>query len=99
MIALAAGVAAAGAGFAQERPESILPPGFGDPAPPPPPAAAPAPAPAGSAMPRSPSPDLTRLEDIIAGSPATQEQPAAATFRPIEYPQDRRRDPALVGLL
>ncbi|MDQ3074176.1 MAG: hypothetical protein M3Q88_00990, partial [Pseudomonadota bacterium] len=34
-ILLAAGVA--GAALAQSRPESILPPGFGEPAPPPPP--------------------------------------------------------------
>lgn len=97
MIALAAGVAAAGAGFAQERPESILPPGFGDPVPPPP-AAAPQAAPTGSTAPRSPSPDLTRLEDSIARSILAEDQPAPVVILPIEYPQDRRRDPSQVGL-
>ena len=68
-ILLAASVA--GVAIAQSQPESILPPGFGDPAPPAPPStttpATPAPAPeAGPAAPRrAPSPDLSRIEDMI----------------------------------
>ncbi len=68
----------AGAAIAQSQPESILPPGFGDPpAPTPAPTPTPTPTTPNAATPgsgtetpdaaprRAPSPDLTRLEDII----------------------------------
>ena len=99
---LAAGVA--GAALAQETPESILPPGFGDPAPPAPqpqpqpgqPAQPGTRAPA-TAAPRSRGPDLTRIEDLIGEDldEAALEPPPP----PVEYPDDRRRDPSFVGVL
>lgn len=95
LIALAAG--AAGAALAQSEPESILPPGFGDPAAPPPPVAAPAPSFPGATPQRPRSPDLSRLEDLIASNELEEEAQVIAP--PIEYPDDRRRDPALAGVL
>lgn len=102
LIALAAG--AAGAALAQQKqPESILPPGFGEPAPPSP---APAPSPAvntiapAPAARSAPSPDLSRLEDIIASDTLDNgEQATAPVAPPIEYRDDRRRDPATAGVL
>ncbi len=102
-VLLAAGVA--GAAIAQSQPESILPPGFGDPAPPTPtpaPAspATPTPAPeAGATPPRAPSPDLSRIEDIIASAGLDEAGEPVAVAPPVEYRDDRRRDPALAGVI
>ena len=95
LVALAAG--AAGAAIAQSQPESILPPGFGQPATPPPPAATPTPAPRATPA-RPSSPDLSRIEDIIESAEG-EEQAQVRVAPPIEYPDDRRRDPALAGVL
>ena len=99
-VLLAASVA--GAAIAQSQPESILPPGFGDPLPPAPPATSPAaPSPAQGAEPaaprRAPSLDLSRLEDIIEGLDDAAEP--VEVVPPIEYRDDRRRDPALAGVI
>ena len=100
-ILLAASVA--GAALAQDTPESILPPGFGDPAPPPPvtPPAGPSAAPVtpGTAAPRAPgAPDLSRIEDIIAETLEAEAEPVEVE-PPVEYRDDRRRDPAMTGIL
>jgi len=102
-ILLAASVA--GAAMAQSQPELILPPGFGDPvAPAPPPPTTPAsPTPAPDASPdaprRAPSPDLSRLEDIIASEGLDSAAEPVEVVPPIEYPDARRRDPALAGVI
>jgi hypothetical protein len=88
-------------------PESILPPGFGEPAPAPAqpaptaPASPAAPSPATSATPapRAPrAPDLSRIEDIISSANLdAADMPQVAP--PVEYPDDRRRDPAMTGIV
>ena len=102
-ILLAASVA--GAALAQSSPESILPPGFGDPVPPTPaptpttpspqsPAATP-----GTTTPATPrAPDLSRIEDIIAETIEGEAEPVEVE-PPVEYRDDRRRDPAMAGIL
>ena len=101
-ILLAASVA--GAALAQSTPESILPPGFGDPVPP---APAPTPTPQspspdrplGAATPGTPrAPDLSRIEDIIAETLDGEIEPVEIE-PPVEYRDDRRRDPAMTGIL
>ena len=101
-ILLAASVA--GAALAQSSPESILPPGFGDPVPPTPapaPTTAPPPGPSatpGATVPGTPrAPDLSRIEDIITETLAEAEP--VEVEPPVEYPDDRRRDPAMTGVL
>ena len=89
---------AAGAALAQSQPESILPPGFGEQ----PASAQPATTAPGQAQPNAtarpaPSPNLSRLEDLIEREEEGAEAPTVAA--PIEYPSDRRRDPALVGVI
>ncbi len=108
-VLLAAGVA--GAALAQSRPESILPPGFGDPAPPPaaapskPPTASNPAAPAVPTAPGSATPrvtrtiDLSRAEDIITGDSLDPAGPPLVIEPPVEYPDASRRDPALAGVL
>jgi hypothetical protein len=101
---LAAGAAAAALAipaFSQETPESLLPPGFGDPAP----APTPAPAPAGSAVPRTiatPRPQslpglestpldtatIEELQDLLEDLPP-----------PIEIPEASRRPVDIAGPL
>jgi len=99
-ILLAASVA--GAALAQSTPESILPPGFGDPVPP---APAPAPAPTSPDTPTAPGtaaphgPDLSRIEDIIASETLDGEVVPVEVEPPVEYRDDRRRDPAMTGVL
>ena len=81
LILLAASVA--GAALAQDIPESILPPGFGDP-------------------PRSGSPgtpDLSRIEDIIISESLDGEVVPVEVEPPVEYRDDRRRDPAMTGVV
>jgi len=100
LIALAAG--AAGAALAQSQPESILPPGFGEPAPPPTltPAPSPSPSPSPGTEPERPrAPELSRLEDIIGDELLLSEEELEPPPPPVEYPDDRRRDPALVGAI
>ena len=100
--ALAVGVA--GVALAQSRPESILPPGFGEPPPPAPQQPAPqapgttAPAAPGPAEPR-PAPDLSRIADLISAAELDTAAAPVAVAPPVEYPTDRRRDPALAGVL
>jgi len=97
-ILLAASVA--GAALAQSTPESILPPGFGDPVPP-----APAPAPTSPDTPAAPGtvaprgPDLSRIEDIITSETLDGELVPVEVEAPVEYRDDRRRDPAMTGVL
>ncbi|MDQ3077513.1 MAG: hypothetical protein M3Q83_01570 [Pseudomonadota bacterium] len=98
LIALAA--TAGGAAIAQDQPESILPPGFGEPAaPPPPPVSAPAQQAPAPATTRPRSPDLSRLEDVIESETSGDEEGLVEIPPPIEYRDDRRRDPAMVGIL
>jgi len=94
LAALAAGVA--GAALAQDTPESILPPGFGEAPPAPPAAAAPVARPVAPA-PRPRGPDLSAIEDVITSE--LDAEPPEPPPPPVEYPDDRRRDPALVGVL
>jgi hypothetical protein len=98
-ILLAAGVA--GAAIAQSVPESILPPGFGDPVPPPPvnPPTTPTPTPQTSPSPPRPAPDLSRIEDIISSQNLDADAAPVEVLPPVEYPDDRRRDPAMTGIL
>jgi hypothetical protein len=109
-VLFAAGVA--GAALAQSSPESILPPGFGDPVPAP---TAPAPKPPTAATPASPattagptgdSPprvartiDLARAEDIISSDSLDPTAPPPVVEPPVEYPDDSRRDPSLAGVM
>ena len=93
LVALAAG--AAGAAIAQSQPESILPPGFGEA---PPPVPNPPPLPRTTPAVPAPAPDLSRIEDIIE-SVGSDEEARVRVAPPIEYPDDRRRDPALAGVL
>ncbi|MGI8932110.1 MAG: hypothetical protein ACR2FK_07020, partial [Sphingomicrobium sp.] len=102
----------AGAAIAQRQPESILPPGFGDPpAPTPAPTPTPTPTTPNAATPgsgtetdaaprRAPSPDLTRLEDIITSQGLDSAgEPVEAPPPPVEYRDDRRRDTAMAGVI
>ena len=82
----------------QETPESLLPPGFGDPAPPPaaaePAAPRPAPAPPPSqlpgleAVPDGDAPTIEELEELLASLPP-----------PIEIPEGSRRPTDIAGVL
>jgi hypothetical protein len=93
--AAALAVAIAIPAIAQDRPESILPPGFGDPA-------TPAPEPvANEAQPRtSPPSQRPAIEDSIVEmveSLTVAEQ--APPVRQVEYPAGSRRDPRFAGTL
>src|SRR5690242_2020357 len=76
---------------AQDRPESLLPPGFGDPAPAPQSQAATPTTPKSSAPAAAPREtagvqvvdSLAPLEKLVSAEPAPQ----------VEYPRDSRRDP------
>ena len=104
-VLLAASVA--GAAIAQSQPESILPPGFGDPSPPPAPPpttvnpATPAPASeAPRAVPRgTPAPDLSRLQEIITSEGLDSAVAPVEVAPPVEYRDDRRRDTAMAGVI
>lgn len=84
--------------IAQDRPESILPPGFGDPSAPAPepernetePARVPS-RPQGSAEPGG-----VEIVDVLA---ALEEIAQAPPVRQVEYPADARRDPRFAGTL
>ena len=84
--------------LAQERPESILPPGFDKPAPPP--ATPPAPAaPATPAAPPSSGPAETSVVTTSSLTPAELGPPAPPPPPPPEYPAAIRRDPQDAGVL
>lgn len=84
--------------LAQDRPESILPPGFGEPASAPPPSSAPAPSPAASTQPSESSEVVeTGLEGLLP--PGAADAMVVEVVPPIEMPADARRDPSSVGPL
>jgi hypothetical protein len=94
----AAAVAIAIPALAQDKPESILPPGFGEPTPTPSPTPSPTPTPSaqpgpaeGSAVVEAAPSELLPLEAADAM--------AVETAPPIEIPADARRDPTSVGPL
>lgn len=82
---------------AQDRPESLLPPGFGDPAPAPQSQAATPTTPKSSAPAAAPREtagvqvvdSLAPLEKLVSAEPAPQ----------VEYPRDSRRDPRFAGTI
>ena len=104
--ALLAAVAAVGLTLpaaSQDSPESILPPGFGDPATPPPPPLTPAPraapsldAPRAEASRRSPAPAAADEGDEIGED---EEVVLVRLAPPIEIPPESRRSPHGVGTL
>ncbi|PTQ11634.1 hypothetical protein CLG96_09470 [Sphingomonas oleivorans] len=97
---LLAGAAAIGIpAFGQEAPESLLPPGFGEPAPPPPPAqpAPTAPAPARPAPPVAPAPTLDPLATLLSEAIAPEEEEAEEPLEPLELPDWARRSMDYVG--
>jgi hypothetical protein len=98
----------AGAAFAQDRPESILPPGFGDPAPAPtptaapPPVARPVPAPGGGFIQPVPPENGTSARPAPSHSPsgtptATPSPIDPAILAEYEMPAFARRSLALIG--
>lgn len=84
--------------LAQERPESILPPGFGDPTQQPAPAT-----PTPSLRNTSAVPDRSPVDDAVVASDALSATDMAALSRPAppppEYPSSVRRDPGEAGVL
>jgi len=83
--------------IAQDRPESILPPGFGDPATPPPEPATNATEPAPSTSSRRPSIEESLVE--IVDSLISDEPETAEPVPQVEYPDRSRRDPRFAGTL
>lgn len=88
--------------IAQDRPESILPPGFGEPAKPATPApAAPGPSNTSPTTPPAPVPagpaESGGVEEVSALDPAVQEAQAEAYKQP-DIPTTARRNPGLAGL-
>ena len=106
LLAAAAVVALAIPVLAQDRPASILPPGFGDPAPPPPAPKTPAPAtpsapgaePAATATP-APMTGVDEGQVAETDSLSAADTAVADLAEPIEVPDRARRDPTLVGRL
>ena len=105
--AIALLIAGAGISFAQDRPESILPPGFGDPAPQPQPQSTPAPEPTARPTP-VPGGGLVQPVPPEGGSPVPAPSPSdtpTATPSPIdpailaeyEMPAFARRSLSLIG--
>ena len=84
--------------IAQDRPESLLPPGFGDPVAPAPQPASPSPA-----RPQPTAPSRSDLGDTagvqVIDSLAPLEKLTAEPVRQVEYPRDARRDPRFAGTL
>jgi hypothetical protein len=111
LLAGAAAIAIAIPAFSQEAPESLLPPGFGEPAPPTPPApqepgATPAPgtppAPAPGTAPPPLEGDQPPLETTVIENAAAEDLEALEALEPpppIEIPDYARRDPFVVGPL
>lgn len=97
--ALAGAAVVASAALAQQAPESILPPGFGE-APQPTPTPSPSPTPSPAAPARI-APDTNQV--VEAGpSTLTPEELALLSqpeFKPIELPESAERDPRFVGPL
>ncbi|MEO8618352.1 MAG: hypothetical protein ABI412_03210 [Sphingomicrobium sp.] len=92
-VALIAGLPA----LAQDKPESILPPGFGDPATP-----KPAPVTATTPKPAATSTGSVERNDVVEVTPAEIGAEAVAALRPVpqvELPIGSRRDASLVGPL
>jgi len=108
VVALAGAASALQAG-AQDKPESILPPGFGDPAAPPatptPPRSGGPPSPASNAPLATPSPPGTpatgAIDDVVAVSDTLSDAELAVADVPeaVEMPGSARRDPRRVGRL
>src|SRR6478752_7070482 len=88
--------------IAQDRPESILPPGFGDPAPtatPAPSTSQPSTTPSASS---SASPAVRSIEESaieLVDALTTEEAELAKPAPQVEYPAHSRRDPHLAGTL
>src|SRR5437868_10824153 len=100
-IAAVALIGAAGAALAQQSPESILPPGFGE-APKPAPATSPAaPAQAAPAQSQQPAPDSSPVDEqvVASGSLGGETLLAPLQARQPEYPSAARRDPRDAGVL
>ena len=84
--------------LAQDKPESILPPGFGDPAPTPAPAPTPSPKPSTEAQPvESDAVVETGLSGLSPSEAA--DAMVVEVAPPVEIPTDARRDPSIVGPL
>ncbi|WP_374942270.1 hypothetical protein [Sphingomonas sp.] len=83
----------------QDRPESILPPGFGEPAPPAPRAtrSAETPAPAAPVSPAAPAQPLPSATPTPPPTPSATLTPDAALLARYEMPPSARRSLALVG--
>ena len=78
--------------IAQDRPESILPPGFGDPVPTPTPVGPTTPTP-------TPSPSEGAGIEIVDKLPDLEALPLAKPVPQIEYPASARRDARFAGVL
>jgi hypothetical protein len=82
--------------IAQDRPESILPPGFGDPLAPEPVANEATPAtPNGTRSPAGEGPGVQVVDLLTALEELTQAEPVPQ----VEYPAESRRDPSIAGTL
>ena len=98
LLLAAAAVAIAIPALAQDRPESLLPPGFGEPATPSP-SPTPTPSPGPSARP-GPSEGSTVVETSPSAlSPLEADAMVVEMAPPIEMPSDARRDSSRVGPL
>ena len=96
LLGAAAAVAIGIPAIAQDTPESLLPPGFGEPTPAPSPT--PSPAPAGSGNTSAPSSAETAVE-MVPMDQALAELVPENVPPPIELPDFARRDPSLAGPL
>ncbi|OQW45232.1 MAG: hypothetical protein A4S16_00615 [Proteobacteria bacterium SG_bin6] len=91
--------------LAQERPESILPPGFNEqtPAPTPTPSApvasTPAPAQPSAPLPGTPVPDDLGLDNLLSNDPAATAEADPAAMQAYELPVYARRSLARVGVV
>ena len=85
--------------IAQDRPESILPPGFGEPAAPQPPPAGTTTSPTGQLL----APDQSPAESSVVSTNSLSESDlmnaSAPITRPTEYPSSIHRDPEQAGVL
>lgn len=92
--AAALAVAVALPAIAQDRPESILPPGFGDPVP------TPTPTPSDPATPTStPSPSEGAGVEIVNALSEGEALPLAKPVPQVEYPESARRDARFAGVI
>ena len=92
--AAALGVVLSLPAIAQDRPESLLPPGFGDPVP------APTPSPSNPTTPTAtPSPSEGATVEIVDRLPDAEALPLAKPVPQVEYPASARRDARFAGLL